>query len=270
MKFHTLPVKRRPVSQGIFRRLSAVTRKQRVAATADGAEMAADDGSSKISRALIIIFLIHIVAIGLIFIHQRFLDGRPGENPETAKTGTAEVAAATATAAPPRTDLPRLSSGDKPYIVKTGDNYAKIAAAEGVDEGTLRLINKHVNIGPGLILLIPPKRIVAVDPPEVTAIREQTPSDHNRGLVEAVPVDVAGAPKAQPVRATAKGPRETPARPGTTPVGTSGKSYVVQPGDSIWRIANRCKVSQDALMRANGISDARKMKTGMKLVIPQN
>jgi LysM repeat protein len=42
----------------------------------------------------------------------------------------------------------------------------------------------------------------------------------------------------------------------------------VQPGDSIWRIANRNKVSQDALMRANGISDARKMKTGMKLVIP--
>jgi len=39
--------------------------------------------------------------------------------------------------------------------------------------------------------------------------------------------------------------------------------------DSVWRIANRFKVPQETLMRANGISDARKMKTGMTLVIPQ-
>ncbi|MEY5013559.1 MAG: hypothetical protein RLY69_1274, partial [Verrucomicrobiota bacterium] len=38
-----------------------------------------DDGGSKISRALTIIFFIHIAAIALIFIHQRFLDGRPKE-----------------------------------------------------------------------------------------------------------------------------------------------------------------------------------------------
>jgi spore germination protein len=48
----------------------------------------------------------------------------------------------------------------------------------------------------------------------------------------------------------------------------SGKTYVVQPGDSIFRIANRHKVSQQSLMRANGISDPRKMKTGMNLIIP--
>ncbi len=81
MKLQTLPVKRRPVPKGIFRRLSAVTRskKQRVAAAAAAPlpEMDVEDGGSKISRALTIIFLIHIVAIGLIVVHQRFLDGRP-------------------------------------------------------------------------------------------------------------------------------------------------------------------------------------------------
>ena len=85
MKPQTLPVKRRPVPQGIFKRLSAVTgsRKQRVAATASSAaEVDADDGSSRISRALTIIFLIHIVAIGLIFIHKEFLDGRSTAVPE--------------------------------------------------------------------------------------------------------------------------------------------------------------------------------------------
>ncbi len=261
MKLQTLPVKRRPVSKGIFRRLSAVTRnrKQRVAAaaTASDTEMDADDGSSKISRALTIIFLIHIVAIGLIFIHQRFLDGRPATATGVVKTA---AVAPMVSSVEERQDLPRLSTGEKPYVVKSGDNYMRIATNEGVDEGDLRLLNKHVNIGPGLILKIPPKRIVAIDPPEVTAIREQTLSDRDRGLVEAV--DVSNPPRALLVK-----PALTHTTQAATPA-ASGKSYVVQPGDSVWRIANRYKISQDNLMRANGISDARKMKTGMKLVIP--
>jgi LysM repeat protein len=81
------------------------------------------------------------------------------------------------------------------------------------------------------------------------------------GLVDALPVDVSGAPRAQLVRpqvAAAAGGASVP----------SGKTYVVQSGDSIWRIANRFGVNQEALMKANGITDARKMKTGMSLVIP--
>jgi len=268
MKSKTLPVKRRPVSRGIIRRLSAVTRnlKQRVATSATSADMDADYDSSKISRALIIIFLIHIVAIGMIFIHQRFLNGRHAENPNTAKTGTAEVSPA-APAVPQRQDLPRVASGEKPYIVRAGDDYAHIAASEGVEEGSLRVINKHVNITPGLILKIPPQQMVAADPPEVTAISKPAHSDHPRELVEVVTEDVGSAPKARPV--PTKATRDTPARTASTRMEASGKSYVVQPGDSIWRISSRFKISQEDLMRANGISDARKMKTGMKLVIPQ-
>ena len=259
MKLQTLPVKRRPVPKGVFKRLSAVTRKrkQRVAAAVPASEMDGDEGSSKISRALTIIFLIHIVAIGLIFFHQHFLDGRPEEQVATPKpASTANESAAVLPVTAPRTDLPRLSSGEKPYIVRAGDNYTRIAAAEGVDEGDLRALNKYVDIGPGLILKIPPKRIVAIDPPEVTAIREQAASDQDRGLVEAV--DVTNAPKAQLIRPNTS----------AAPSAASGQSYVVQPGDSIWRIANRFKVSQDTLMQINGIKDARKMKIGMKLTIP--
>jgi LysM repeat protein len=260
MKPQTLPVKRRPIPKGILHRLSAVTRsrRQRVAAAATSADMEADDGSSKISRALTIIFLIHIVAIGLIFVHQRFLDGRPGETAAVTKpTPSENAAAAVSPAVAPRTDLPKLSSGEKPYIVRAGDNYSRIAAAIGVDEGELRLLNQHVDISPGRILRIPPKRIVAEEPPEVTAIRERAAAESDHGLVEAI--DITNAPKAQLVKSNRA---ESPA--------ASGDSYVVQAGDSIWRIANRYNVSQDALMRANGITDARKMRTGMKLVIPRN
>lgn len=264
MKPQTLPVKRRPVKKGILHRLSAVTRnkKQRVAAAAPAptVELEAEDGGSKISRALTIIFLIHIVAIALIFVHQRFLDGRPADPVENATTAAATAAAPRSVPAP-RENLPRLSTGEKPYVVRVGDNYARIAAAEGVDENDLRLINKHVDIGPGLILRIPPKRIVAEEPPEVAAIREQSTTATDPGLVEAV--DVSNAPRAMLVRPN----RSMPDQPA---VAASGKTHVVQSGESIWRIANRFKVSQEALMRANGITDAKKMKVGMKLVIPQS
>jgi LysM repeat protein len=261
MKPHTLPVKRRPISKGIFKRLRAVTgnRKQRVAA-ATAAEMETEESGSKISRALTIIFLIHIVAIGLIFVHQTFLDGRAPDVAKTAKTenGAAVLPVASVSR---RVDLPRLAAGEKPYVVMQGDNYSRIAAQAEVDEADLRLVNQHVEIVPGLLLKIPPKRIVAADPPEVDAIRSQTPMDNDRGLVEALPVDVRSAPRAQLVKPNVN-------LVGSTPAPFSGKSYVVQNGDSVWRIANRFKVSQNALMKANGISDARKMKVGMSLVIP--
>jgi LysM repeat protein len=259
MNPQTLPVKRRPAPKGIFKRLSAVTgnRKQRVAATA-APEMEAEDSSSKISRALTIIFLIHIVAIGLIFVHQRFLNGRTPDEPKVAK---AEVEPAAAPA-PPRLDLPRLSTGEKPYVVRQGDNYARIATAVGVDEGDLRLINKHVDIVPGLLLKLPPKRVV-VETPEVVAKPVEAPAVPDSGLVDAV--DVKNAPKATLVRPNiAHGTKEAPA-----PAVTSGKSYVVQSGDNVWRIANRFKVNQAELMKANGISDPRKMRVGMNLVIPR-
>lgn len=255
MKFRTLPVKRKPVSKGVFRRLSAVTRsrKQRVAAAATPTELEAEDAGSKVSRALVIIFMIHVVAIVLIFVHQKFLDGR---SPEP----SAETAAPVAAPATPRENLPRLANGGRAYVVKTGDNYARIAAAEGVDEAELRAFNNNVDIEPKLLLNIPPKRIVAEEPPEVVSIRENIPSDVDRGLVEAVPVDVSSAPKAQLVR---------PAVAGTQPAAaSSGRSYVVKPGDSIWRISQNFGVDQNALMKLNGIEDARKMKVGMTLRIP--
>ncbi len=264
MKPQTLPVKRRPVPKGIFKRLRAVTgnRKQRVAAAA-APEMEFEDSSSKISRALTIIFLIHIVAIGMIFIHQRFLDGRAPDEPKSAQAGKQEPVAEVASILP-RVE-PRLSSGEKPFLVRQGDNYARISAAAGVDEGDLRQINKYADIRPGLLLRLPPKRTAAAaaEVPELVAFHDQAPADDSSGLVDAV--DVNAAPQVKLSR-----PNIAPsAEPKATPVVASGKSYVVKSGDSVWRIANKFKVNQGALMKANGIGDAGKLKVGMSLAIPR-
>lgn len=264
MKPQTLPVKRRPVPNGIFKRLRAVTgnRKQRVAAAGTAPEMESEDSSSKISRALTIIFLIHIVAIGLIFVHTKFLAGRPADEPKSAKVNkpeTIEVATLK-----PRLDLPRLSTGEKPYVVRAGDNYSRIAAALGVEEGDLRLINKHVPIEPGLLLKIPAKRPAATaEVPELVTMHDQPMPDEGDGLVPAE--DTHAAPRAKVVK-----PLIAPsAEPKAAAVVASGKTYVVKSGDSVWRIANKFKVNQAALMKANGINDAGKLKVGMSLAIPR-
>ena len=72
-------------------------------------------------------------------------------------------------------------------------------------------------------------------------------------------VDVNAAPRAIMVRPNSSG-QATPT--------ASGNTHVVQAGESIFRIANRYKVSQEALMRLNGITDPRKMRIGAKLAIP--
>lgn len=276
MKPHTLPVKRRPVQKGIFRRLSAVTRrKQHVAATAD-ADSDFDDGSSKISRALTIIFLIHIVAIGLIFVHRNFLDSNAPEEVKAAAAATVvpgKELPAVAPAAPRRQDLPRLSTGEKPYIVRAGDNYTRIAASLGVDESDLRLVNGHTDITPGTLLKIPPQRPAVAEPVPAVASLDETSTTHDDlsdGLVDAI--DVTNAPRAVLVRgngnkaATAEQPKAAATSPKAS--AASGKTHVVKSGESIWRIATRYKVSPQALMKANNISDERKVKIGTSLTIP--
>ncbi len=263
MKLRTLPVKRRPVQKGLLKRLSAVTgnrRRQRVAA-ATAADIEEDDGSSKISRALTIIFLFHVLAITLWFVHEKYLEGR---TPEVAAAPEVEPLPVSP-ALEARRDSAVLSNGDEPYAVSRGDNYARIAAKFGVAEADLRAANDNREIGAGAIIKIPPKRIVAAEPPEIAALRPEPLSEpvaapaSDDGLVDAIPVD-SPAPRAIVVRPNVS-------HQATATAG--GVRYEVKPGDSVWRIANNHGVSQDALMKANGISDPRKLRAGMTLVIPR-
>ena len=260
MKPNTLPVKRRPVSKGVFKRLHAVTgRKQRVAATATAEDMDVDDNSSRISRSLTIIFVFHIVVLGLIFFHQQYLNGHTPAVPTKDEAKLMPLPNTTPQGAR-RENYPMLSSGDNAYTVKTGDNYSRIAAGFNVDEAELRKANNDRDIQAGLMLKIPPARVTPAPVP-VAPATPSAPADD--GLVAAIPVN--GAPKAIVVRPTlAHAETAVPA----VPSASSGKTYIVQPGDSVWRIANRFKVDQNSLMKKNGISDARKLKTGMSLMIP--
>lgn len=68
-----------------------------------------------------------------------------------------------------------------------------------------------------------------------------------------------------PIPATAQ---KTTAKPPTTKVADSGKTYVVAKGDNPVTIAKKFKVSYDDLVALNHIDDPRKLKIGQKLSIP--
>lgn len=255
MKPQTLPVKRTPAKKGLFKRLQAVTGKRKQHA-ATAAEMEMEDGGERISRALVIVFLFHILAIALVFIHHNFLDSR---QPATAKKVANSVPANAPAFIPPATvqnDLPRIEPGEKSAVVGAGDNYARIAAREGVDEGDLKALNHQADLKTGMLLKVPAKRPVA-------AVSTLLPTlvDEAEGLVDVVP------PVASVVPPRAVLVRPKVAVPATT-AASAGKSYTVQSGDSIWRIANKFKVKQDALLKANSLGKDGKIKVGMSLVIP--
>jgi len=272
MKFQTLPVRRRPVSKGIFHRLSAVTRnrRQRVSASATMSGMEMEDGGSKISRALTIIFLIHIVAIALIFIHQRFLDGRPKESTRAVTREEAAPAVAVKTSSAPA--APLAASSGKTHVTKDGESYASIAVMHGVAEADLRQLNQDKAMRKGLILSIPAQKFEVAEVASKAVADSMAPTTDavtavdaisDEGMVDAVPVDVSAAPKAKAIVESegAKASANEAAQ-------ASGKSHLVKKGDTIVKIAKQYKVTQDELMRANSITDPTKLKAGANLVIP--
>lgn len=273
MKSRTLPTKRQPASPGVFRKLSAVTkgrrRKQRAATTASARDFDDSHSNARIGRALGIILLIHLLAVAMIFVHHRYLSGRSqvAAKPAAGQNQGETVESTPAASNNPRIVRSQVAPDETPYIVRNGDSYASIAAAHEVAERDLRELNDEVGIRPGLILKIPVKRVVvkagrqqpaavalpaapvaAVEPVAV-APRAQVPA-REQGLVDAI--DTHNAPRAVPVGELAP----------------SGGSYVVRKGDSIWRIATRHGVDQQALMELNGISDPRRLRAGMTLRIP--
>lgn len=259
MKLDQMPTRRKPVKKTVYARLFNRTkfRKQRAsAATASPEDF--DDSGSNISRSLSIIFAIHILAIGMIFIHKQYLSGRTAapavaNHEKTDRTVVAPIS-------PERTDqLSELSSGDKPYMVKKGDNFTIIATKFAVDEAELRKLNRGTEVRAGAVVRIPQaKRIVATEPPEVEAIRNQTiPNESERGLVEILP-------NAKGSQSTANLPN---AIPRAVPSGAVGNSHTVKPGESVWRISKQYNLTEKELMSLNGITDPSKIKVGQVLKI---
>lgn len=259
MKFERIPTRRKPVRKTLSARLfnKAKPKRQHASAAAASHDDMEESGIN-ISRSLTIIFAIHIIAIGMIFIHKQYLSDRTPEP-------VSSVVEAAPKASTPAVQSRKFSSGEASYMVEQGDNFPIIAAKLNVEESDLRNSNVGREIRGGVVLRIPQrKRIVAEDPPEVAAIRNQPAiNDSERGLVEIDPSLVAN--RAQVIRPMRQDATPDAPRAAVVP---SGRTHILESGENIWRISNKYNVSQKDLMALNNITDPTKLKIGQVIKLP--
>lgn len=274
MKLSSLSVKRRPVKKGAFRTLFAnVARKKHRAATAAAPPMPEVEGDVPnlgIARALVVILIIHVVAIAGIFAHSHLFEK------DTATAAGQQLLEPAKQVPKAAANLPQIAAGEEPHVVMTGDTYEKIAEAKGVDVADLKAANNHVELDAGIILRIPERTWVATEPEELVRLR-------NGSVVLESPAEIAESLPADELRSAPMVETEAAAqlvRPNVTreasverPVqqagsAASGTKYTVKDGDTFWKIAKTHGTSPEAVMKANRITDPRKLRPGMSLVIP--
>lgn len=289
MKNQSMFVKRRPVkkhgAKTLFANVARKKKRHRAATTASPSDFDGDVPNLGIARALVVILLIHVVAIGGIFFHSHWLsddDAVAEKTPAVAKP-LQPASPAAAIRRDEGENLPTIRSGDSLYTVGTGDTYASISSRFGIDEMELRRANENIQIRQGRVLRIPPKMITAVEPPQVAELRQRAPEvapiNPPAEPIEVVvpePVEleaVTPVMPSQPQLVETDAARQADARssgmeaPATTTA--SGQTYKVKAGDTFWGIAQRHGTSVEKLMKINGIDNARHLRIGADLVIPE-
>jgi len=276
MKRQSLQKKRRSLRGGLFVFHSKTRRrkKQRVAASAD---LGSEVPNLGVARALFVILVLHVAAIAAIFIHNRVTNG-DAVVPNAEEFSTASD---TVTGGQSREKLPVVQKGEDFYFVATGDTYERIARLKGVDVNSLRDLNDNVKLKAGRILRIPSGGMVA--PPAITDSSEpgSTPAfvDSAQAEPSNPPIMVKRDTPAPTLNLEIEHPTlvkpnvqptvEAAAPVIVIPVEADG-IYTVKKGDTPWGIAKRHKVSVDNLLKANGVTDATRLRIGMKLRIPSS
>lgn len=284
-------------------------KKQRVAAGAGGADLGSEVPNLGVARALFVILILHVAAIAAIFIHNRVTDDEIVTPVTDAQPTVAAVPGASTEKLPriPEGEdyyfvatgdtyerIARLKNVDVDLLRDLNDNV-KLRAGR-----ILRIPAQKLGLAPEVIAEHTPEvntpgspepLPTPEEPPVVipqTPVRVQPAAEPARsgsgtvvlGGEEPAPVYVNRAQPAEPLRveqqeepvATPSGPtRVTPnleEAPRAVPV--EAATYTVQKGDTAWGISRQHKVSVDQILKTNGITDARKLRPGMKLVIPIN
>ena len=266
----------------------------------------------RLSRAIAVVLLLHIVAIGGVLAFSLIKDrapqpltrGKPGASgaviapavvttasPTSTPAGSkrSETAGAplekvlSASPAPananPATRPPKTTT----YVVRPGQTLARIASDNSVSLGALIAVNDArittANLKPGQEIQIPttaaPKdrildeatRLIETSGTPTPATVTPAPAKSPTTLTKTTPPAITVA-KAIAVTPAAAPAATLPTKPAARAADHAGKTYVVVAGDNPNKLAKKFGVSENALLKANGIEDPRKLRIGQQLVIP--
>jgi LysM repeat protein len=197
-----------------------------------------EEPNVKLSRAFVVVLLLHVVAVGGIFAFSALKDHQQPNNP--AKTDGGKGATAQAgTTKPFSKESPQPAA--RTYKVRAGDTLAGIAAQFGLSAHDLEQANGLRTGAP----LLPDREIII---PEKLAAKS-VPSDVQR-LLES------------------KDSKSTANQSAGNGNAESERYYVIQRGDTPASIAKKLKVNSADLLKANNIDDPRKLQIGQKLQVP--
>ena len=213
----------------------------------------------RLSRAILVMLLLHVVAVGGILAFSLLKEQNGGKNGSGAGgSSTSALEAEDSLLAPAKAagkaDTPAQSGKPSVHVVQPGETLLRIANDNGVTVDALVNANgartAMSSLHPGQELKLPEK---SPDPTSVLAERSSVVSD-----------------EADAGTAAARGSSATPAtvpKAGHLPP-DSGKIYTVGKGESPYVIAQKLKVSYESLLKLNHIDDPKKLKPGQKLRIP--
>lgn len=248
---------RREIKTG-FKLLQAklTRRKQRVSAAADSDILDTDVPNMGVKGTLTVLLILHVVVVGAIVI---------GTNYSKDLELTSTAASSKKADHSKEVDTTHLNVGLKKDFVLVGETYDSFAQRHQVDVAELKKINNSVQIHAGRYLYVPNRKIqapvVADQPAGADEPRETASND--------LAVNESAQPGAEPLLIKLPNQPGQQEIPRAIPVAEDGgRSYVVKPGDTVWRISNELKVDQAALLKINGMDDPRKLRLGMKLKIP--
>jgi LysM repeat protein len=204
-------------------------------------EYLVEEPNVKLSRAFVVVLLLHVVAVGGIFAFSALKD-RQQANGLSKPDGTKQTTNPTG---PTVANKPSLKEPVGPtsgtYKVRAGDTVAGIAAQFGLTAHDLEQANGLRSGAPlalGRELIVPEK-----------STAKSMPSDVQKLL----------------------GSKENKTAPGQSSSGGASeaeKYYVIQRGDTPASIAKKLKVNSADLLRTNNIDDPRKLQIGQRLQIP--
>ena len=213
----------------------------------------------RLSRAILVMLLLHIVAVGGFFassvLRERDFKRTSGD-PSTALEAEDSMVLPSGEGVI-SSKHPRVRDGVRPniHVVRPGETLTLIANENGVTLEALVAANGAEVVTTGLLTGQELKL------PE----RSPEPSIH---------VAVNTTTGLNPVEGHAKNATVSTATVLTTPSKTNrpstpvGKFYVVGKGENAYNIAQKNNVSYDALLKLNQIADPKKLQTGQKLRMP--
>ena len=217
----------------------------------------------RLSRAILVMLLLHVVAVGGIFAFS-FIKERDASHSSDGQPSSAAGAVEAEDSALPA----KRGSGDSVHgkadgqgsplrpsihVVRAGETLTRIANDHGVTLEALVAANGANTVINGL------------HPGQELRLPDTSPQPESPAVDSTA--SALAAIEGHPSASTTTAGTASMAKAAHLPA-DSGKLYVVGKGESPYVIAQKLKVNYDALLKLNGIDDPKKLKPGQKLHVP--